>query len=135
VGAGTTCFAHPKVIPNLMSAFCLNLKRDIKIAGDIEHIDPFSLAAKYSMDFVQIHPFRDGSGRMCRIILNAILCRFAGVFCPIGEDDEDIKRYIGIRRREEEALHGHGEYAHFMLEKAYTRVREMNKKLSGKKSR
>lgn len=116
-----------------MTVLCGNLKTEIQRAKRNNQLDPFSLAAKYSMEFVQIHPFRDGNGRMCRIILNAILCRFAGVFSPIGEDDEDVKTYIGIKRREGERLHGHGEYAYFVLKKCHTRVREMKKKLSGKK--
>ena len=32
---------------------------------------------------------QDGQGRMCRIILDALLCEFAGVVVPIGEDKEN----------------------------------------------
>ena len=37
------------------------------------------------MEFVQIHPFRDGNGRMCRMILNAVVAVVAVVaVAPMG---------------------------------------------------
>jgi len=48
-------------------------------------MDPFSLAAKYSLEFAQIYPFRDGNGRMCRMILNAVVAVVAVVaVAPMG---------------------------------------------------
>ncbi|MBV5323390.1 Fic family protein, partial [bacterium] len=103
-------------------------------ARDKKSIDPFSLAAKYSMEFVQIHPFRDGNGRMCRIILNAILCRYAGIIVPIGEHDEERDEYLGIKRRASQEMEGHGEYASYVLKRSLTRLRALKKKMAGKAS-
>lgn len=132
VGAGTTNFSVPKFIPAHMAEMCKNLKDDLDKAEASGEIDPFSTAARYSMTFVQIHPFQDGNGRMCRMILNAILCRFAGVVIPIGEQAEEREEYMGIKRRASEEMEGHGEYATFVLKRSVTRLRELKKKLAGK---
>ncbi|OTA98299.1 hypothetical protein M426DRAFT_77065 [Hypoxylon sp. CI-4A] len=133
IGAGNTNFTVPKFVPAKMKEICDGLKKELTISEDKKEIDPFSVAAKYSLQFVQIHPFQDGNGRMCCLILNAILCRYAGVIVPIGEHEEDRKDYIGIKKRSSEHMGGHGEYATFVLAKATIRLREM-KKLTGKKS-
>lgn len=132
VGAGTCNFTVPKFVPAKMEEMCNNLKRELSAAGEAKSIDPFSIAAKYSLQFVEIHPFQDGNGRMCRMILNAILCRYAGVIVPIGETPEERKEYMGIKQRASRDMEGHGEYATFVLRRSVTRLREMKKKLAGK---
>ncbi len=59
-------------------------------------IDPFMLAAKYCDRFVDVHPFTDGDGRMCRLILNAILIKFAGIVVVIGGKDSDRDEYLHV---------------------------------------
>ncbi|KAI8295062.1 Fic/DOC family protein [Colletotrichum sp. SAR 10_98] len=132
VGAGSTMFTVPQHIPAKMKQMCANLKAELENAQNQNSIDPFSVASKYSMEFVQIHPFQDGNGRTCRMILNAILCRYAGIVVPIGEQGEERTEYINIKKRASENMDGHGEYAFFVLQRALTRLREMKKKLSGK---
>ncbi|KAI2466414.1 fido domain-containing protein [Annulohypoxylon bovei var. microspora] len=132
VGAGGCNFTVPKFVPKKMKEMCSNLKRELATADDKKSIDPFSIAAKYSLEFVQIHPFQDGNGRLCRMILNTILCRYAGVIVPIGEHDEERREYLAIKRRSSETMDGHGEYATFVLRRAIPRLREMKKKLAGK---
>ncbi|KAH0544522.1 hypothetical protein FGG08_001294 [Glutinoglossum americanum] len=68
-----------------------------------------------------IHPIVDGNGRTCRLILNAILLKYAGVIVAIGEQDEDRKQYIEIQKRAGEQMEGSGELAAFVLKKATTR--------------
>jgi hypothetical protein len=68
---------------------------------------------------------------MCRLILNAILCRYAGVIIPIGEQETEREEYMQIKRDSSERMEGHGEYATFVLIRATRRIREMKKKLSG----
>ncbi|KAG8411112.1 hypothetical protein J3458_016223 [Metarhizium acridum] len=135
VGAGTTNFTVPQFVPKKMKEMCDALKEELKAAEDKKGIDPFSIASKYSLEFVQIHPFQDGNGRMCRMILNAILCRYAGVIVPIGEQGEERSVYMGIKRRASQEMEGHGEYATFVLEKALPRLRQMKKKLMGKREK
>ena len=134
VCAGNTNFTVPKFVPRQMAQMCKNLQEELLSARDKKSIDPFSLAAKYSMEFVQIHPFRDGNGRMCRIILNAILCRYAGIIVPIGEHDEERDEYLGIKRRASQEMEGHGEYASYVLKRSLTRLRALKKKMAGKAS-
>ncbi|KAK4218627.1 fido domain-containing protein [Rhypophila decipiens] len=126
VGAGTTNFSVPRFIPKHMTRMVEAFSSDLQLAAKEKggHIDPFSLAAKYSLEFVSIHPFQDGNGRMCRIILNAILCRFAGpdMVIPIGEEDDEKVEYLGIKRRASEEMEGHGEYAIFVLERCVRKL-------------
>lgn len=61
------------------------MQEELAAAEEKMSIDPFSIAAKYSLEFVQIHPFWDGNGRICRMILNAVLCRYGGIIVPTGE--------------------------------------------------
>ncbi|KAI1031965.1 hypothetical protein LB504_000312 [Fusarium proliferatum] len=65
------------------------LESDIKKATGKGQIDPVALASKYCHKFVNIHPFGDGNGRMCRLILNTLLIN-------IGQDDRDRREYLRI---------------------------------------
>ncbi|KND94403.1 Adenosine monophosphate-protein transferase FICD-like protein [Tolypocladium ophioglossoides CBS 100239] len=125
VGAGSTNFTVPKFVPAKMKEMCDTLKQELVTAELQGAIDPFSIAAKYSMEFVQVHPFQDGNGRMCRMILNTILCRYAGV-------GDERTEYMNIKKRASQDMEGHGEYATFVLQRAVTRLREMKKKLARK---
>jgi Fic family protein len=68
------------------------------LESDIEkdEIDLWELASKYCHRFVNIHPFGDGNGRMCRLVLNALLLRFGfGIVC-IGQVAKDRRLYLRI---------------------------------------
>ncbi|KAI8667052.1 hypothetical protein LRP88_01194 [Fusarium phalaenopsidis] len=78
-------------IKNMISS----LEDDVKAVIDTGEIDPVALAAKYCHTFVNIHPFLDGNGRTCRLILNAIL-KYGGVIVCIGEQDDDRGGYLRI---------------------------------------
>ena len=64
--------------------------------GASGQLDPFMLAAKCCDRFVNIHPFKDGNGRMCRLVSNAILIRYAGVVVPLGKKSEGREEYLQI---------------------------------------
>jgi Fic family protein len=49
-----------------------------------EGVDPYVLAARFHYLFLSIHPLGDGSGRVGRIILNALLLRHAGCVSVFG---------------------------------------------------
>ncbi|KAF5640549.1 fic doc family [Fusarium sp. NRRL 52700] len=131
VGAGNTMFVMPQYVLAKMAEMCANLKNEI---DGREVLDPFSLAAKHSLRFVEIHPFQDGNGRMCRIILNAILFRYTGIFISIGETQDEINEYIDIKKRASRDMEGHGEYATFVLKKSVRSIQRMKQRVNGKKS-
>jgi hypothetical protein len=134
VGAGNTMFIMPKFIPAKMTEMCADLQREIEEGETRGILDPFSLASKYSLKFVEIHPFQDGNGRMCRLILNAILLRYAGIVVAIGETEEERVEYIDIKKRASRDMEGHGEYATFVLKKAGKGIQKLKQKLQGKRS-
>lgn len=89
-------------------------RRHRREAGD----RPFYIAAKYLNMFVLIHPFVDGNGRMCRIILNALLLRYAGTAVAFWGDKVESRKYIAIvQRAGEEVADCQLEFAAFVLEK------------------
>ena len=128
VCAGTTQFCPPEEIPSRMATFVESFNDDIRDREASGNLDPFYLAADVCQDLVMIHPFRDGNGRMCRLLLNAYLIKYAGVVTPIGEDDEGRKEYLGLAKKagdpdtEEEAR---GNLARFVLEIAARQLRRL----------
>ena len=63
------------------------LHRAFETAGDGE-MDPLILTALYVLDFLCIHPFLDGNGRMARLITVLLLYR----------EDYEVGRYISLER-------------------------------------
>lgn len=63
------------------------LHRDFVGAGATD-VDPLLLIALYVLDFLCIHPFADGNGRMARILTVLLLYR----------EDYEVARYISLER-------------------------------------
>jgi Fic family protein len=63
------------------------LHRDFAAAGDSE-IDPLILTALYVLDFLCIHPFSDGNGRIARLLTVLLFYR----------EDYEVARYISLER-------------------------------------
>ncbi|KAH0341473.1 hypothetical protein KCU83_g9640, partial [Aureobasidium melanogenum] len=99
VCAGLTTFTASEHVPHEMLAFIAELSSEILAAEQVGHIDPDVLAAKYCRKFVNIYPFADGNGRMCRLILNILLFKYAGVFCVLGENEQAKDEYLSIAAR------------------------------------
>ncbi|KAH7133073.1 fido domain-containing protein [Dactylonectria estremocensis] len=96
VCAGPHQFLDPRLVPGAMKVMTKSLDEDIRAATECGKIDPVAIAAKYCHTFVNIHPFVDGNGRTCRLILNVLLLKYAGVLVCIGEEKDDRKKYFGI---------------------------------------
>jgi Fic family protein len=129
VGASSTNFVHPNKIPVVMKKFIADYNMDLQRLEENSELDPFWLAAHYCNEFVNIHPFVDGNGRMCRLILNAILLKYAGVVISIGEHDAERKEYMDIAIRASTEMEGSGELALLVLKKATGRFRTLRKKI------
>ncbi|KAF4990086.1 hypothetical protein FGRMN_8705 [Fusarium graminum] len=92
VQCGSHVFMDMGRVPSAMDSMIKSLNRDVESRA----MDSVTLASKYCHQFVNIHPFADGNGRMCRLILNALLLKFGfGVVC-IGQDREDRCQYLRI---------------------------------------
>lgn len=149
--AGGTTFTPPEEIAEHMAIFIEDFNSDVKDREKGGDMDPFYLAADIAQDFVLIHPFPDGNGRMCRLLLNAYLIKYAGVVAAIGEHDQERKEYMQIAQmasemsdvqvaeldedgnevmknvlREEEAKNG---LARFVLEKGTATLRKLRNAL------
>lgn len=89
-------FTPPAGIPFLMKALFEDLNNDIQQASFVGAIDPYDLAARYCHRFVNIHPFSDGNGRVCRLLLNTILLKYAGHVVFFGGDEDGREEYLRI---------------------------------------
>lgn len=132
-------------VPGYMGSFISNLNAETAAATAEENggIDAYALAARYHHQFVMIHPFGDGNGRMTRIILNVLLLKYAGHVVPIGGDD-DKDDYLSVVTRGREIFDredmeveffnqtSHLETAEFILTKSRANLERMRASVSGK---
>ncbi|KAK3683370.1 fido domain-containing protein [Podospora appendiculata] len=96
VAAGLHGFPPPDQVPSLMRKLIKSLRADLDDAAKAGEMNPVALAAKYCHKFVNIHPFVDGNGRMCRLILNALLLKYAEFVVCFGLDEETKGKYLEI---------------------------------------
>ncbi|KAK3320553.1 fido domain-containing protein [Cercophora scortea] len=96
VAAGLHGFPPPEQVPSLMRKLIKSFRADLEDAAKTGKMDPVVLAAKYCHKFVNIHPFLDGNGRMCRLVLNALLLKYAGFVVCLGLDEEAKDKYLEI---------------------------------------
>lgn len=66
------------------------------------------------------------------MILNVILCKYAGSIVPIGEHDEERAEYLGIKQRLSAEMEGARKLATDVLQRAMTRLRALKQKLAGR---
>ncbi|KAK9437334.1 Filamentation induced by cAMP/death on curing-related protein [Metarhizium brunneum] len=94
----TSLCMRAAAVPRYMTAMVEHLNHDIMQAEASGQRDPYTLAARYHHQFVMIHPFGDGNGRMSRIILYTLLLKYAGHVAPFGGGN-DKDDYLAIVRR------------------------------------
>lgn len=74
--------------PEMMNSLCQYLNKNIK-----EHeVEPLILIAAFILDFLCIHPFNDGNGRMARLLTLLLLYKF----------DYEVGRFISLEKIVEE---------------------------------
>ncbi|KAF5586402.1 hypothetical protein FPANT_7247 [Fusarium pseudoanthophilum] len=98
VQCGSHVFMDHSKVRIVMRDMIEELDSDTRKATEEGQIDPVSLASKYCHKFVNIHPFGDGNGRMCRLILNTLLIKYGGGYpiVGIGQDGRDRQEYLRI---------------------------------------
>lgn len=79
-------------VPSLMKGLLAWLRQQMKSGAS-----PLLLAAQFHFEFVTIHPFMDGNGRLARLLTNSVL--LAGGY--------DIERYAALEKQHE---HSRSEY-------------------------
>lgn len=112
-----------------MKNLIINLNADTEQVERTKRLDTYTLAAKYWAELVCIHPFLDGNGRLCRLLLNAILRKCAGIVALIGEHDEARDEYFAIKQRYSRDCEGEGEFAAMAWDRATIRLKAMKDKL------
>lgn len=125
VSAGETNFVNPTYIPVAMKRFLEQLNEKLQAAEEDGRLDPFYIASFACSEFVMIHPFLDGNGRTCRLLLNAILLKYAGVCASIGEHDQDRRDYLAIAQRRSSEECGPGELSGFTAKRSLESLRNM----------
>ncbi|PWI65972.1 hypothetical protein PCL_05450 [Purpureocillium lilacinum] len=122
----------PEVVPAHMQYLCEELKREISAAEQGGWVDPFSLATRYALEFVSIIPFEDGNGRMCCMILNAIVCRYVGILVHFGDGEGEWSGYAEMNLHSDLGMTGAEEYALLLLQRSVSHLKALKKKLKGK---
>ncbi len=75
-----------------------NMKEFIDMLNNnSDELHPIEFAAQVHYDFVWIHPFEDGNGRMARLLLNLVLVKSGYPFAVIQSVDK--KRYLKTPRQ------------------------------------
>ncbi|KAK7753436.1 hypothetical protein SLS62_004511 [Diatrype stigma] len=123
-------FIRSSSVPVYMKQLVSDLRDDMASAAQTGVLDPFDLASKYCHRLVCIHPFGDGNGRLCRILLNILLLKYAGHVSIFGGNDTEREEYLDLACRANKKFHeedmeipesekkGHRELAQFTCRKS-----------------
>lgn len=123
-------FIRSASVPIYMKQLVADLQDDMASAEQTGVLDPVDLASRYCHRLVCIHPFGDGNGRMCRILLNILLLKYAGHVSTFGGNDAEREEYLDLACRASKKFHeedmevpesdkkGHRELARFTLRKS-----------------
>ncbi|KAI6090301.1 Fic-domain-containing protein [Hypoxylon rubiginosum] len=120
-------FIRASAVPRYMADLVEDLHRDLINAERNGLTYSVNLASRYCHRLVCIHPFGDGNGRMCRILLNIILFKYGRRVAIFGYNEDERQEYLDLARRANKKFHeedmelletekkGHRELANFIL--------------------
>jgi Fic family protein len=94
---GTTVVRFKPLAPHLVPDAMTQLHDRYRAALDTRAVDPLLLVPTYALDFLCVHPFADGNGRMARL-LSLLLLYQAGY---------EVGRYISLETAIEETKEGY----------------------------
>jgi Fic family protein len=102
-GVGGKSYMSYLKVPTRLAAFCEELNKRRRA------IDPTDLAAVYELSFwahfelVTIHPWADGNGRTCRLLMNLLQMEFGVLPTKVLKEDkaEYIQALIDTRESED----------------------------------
>lgn len=130
VFANTFKFPPHQKIRSMMRKFVRLINATISQAEKAQELDPFFFASSASAHFVNIHPFLSGNGRICRIILNVILLKYAGIALAMGGDEKERRSYLTIAAQRTHTGKGDGEMSRFLLLKANRTMKVIERALA-----
>lgn len=86
-------FAEPFEVPGKMQ----QLINSVNMLAGKSDVEILAAAAKAHYDFVLIHPFDDGNGRMARLLMNLVLIKYG--FPPAIIKTQDKRKYFSALRQ------------------------------------
>ena len=102
-GAGGKSYMHYQKVPMKLQAFCeeLNKRRKAIDANDVAAVYDLSFWAHFEL--VTIHPWADGNGRTCRLLMNLLQWEFGVIPTKVLKEDkaEYIQALIDTREEED----------------------------------
>ena len=102
-GAGGKSYMHYQKVPMKLKAFCeeLNKRRKAIEANDVAAVYDLSFWAHFEL--VTIHPWADGNGRTCRLLMNLLQMEFGVLPTKVLKEDkaEYIQALIDTREAED----------------------------------
>lgn len=126
-----------QAVPGYMKSMVEHLNSDIEKAEKSGILDPYTMAARFHHQFVMIHPFGDGNGRMSRIIFNTLLLKYAGHLSTFGDHGSEKEEYLAIVQRADktfyredmevdfDAMTMHFEFSKFVVRKSKGSLEKM----------
>ncbi|OBT69664.1 hypothetical protein VE03_00972 [Pseudogymnoascus sp. 23342-1-I1] len=87
-------FFREKPVKFFMRNLVAEHNERIELAEKTGEIDTIDLACRLSTAFVCTYPFEDGNGRMCRLLLNAMIIKYVGTVAEIGKDPAERDEYL-----------------------------------------
>jgi Fic family protein len=94
---GTTVVRFTPLVPHLVPEAMTQLHDRYRAALDTRAVDPLLLVPTYVLDFLCVHPFADGNGRMARL-LSLLLLYQAGY---------EVGRYMSLETAIEQTKEGY----------------------------
>lgn len=101
VHAGETRFVDYTKVPGLIEKFCMELNN--KLASNISQEDALITSFDAHFNLVSIHPFRDGNGRVSRLIMNYVQHFYHLPLCNVFKEDKSdyYKALVDARKNED----------------------------------